>query len=64
MLPVDEPVNHKRGAYREAGLAVKRKRRKRLVRVGRPLEPATFRNEEWALDFVSDAIATGERFGC
>lgn len=54
-------MNHKRvwRAYREAGLAVKRRKRKRLVRVGRPLEPATFRNEEWALDLVSDAIATG-----
>lgn len=61
MLPLDEPVNHKRvwRVYREAGLAVKRRKRKRLVRVGKPLEPATFRNEEWALDFVSDRIATG-----
>jgi putative transposase len=61
MLPADEPVNHKRvwRVYQEAGLAVKRRKRKRLTREGRPLEPATFRNEEWALDFVSDAIATG-----
>ena len=61
MLPGDEAVNHKRvwRVYREAGLAVKRRKRKRLVRVGKPLEPATFRNEEWALDFVSDRIATG-----
>lgn len=61
MLPSDEPVNHKRvwRVYREAGLAVKRRKRKRLVRAGKALEPATFRNEEWALDFVSDRIATG-----
>jgi putative transposase len=61
MLPADEAVNHKRvwRIYREAGPAVKRRKRKRLVRVGKPLEPTTFRNEEWALDFVSDRIATG-----
>jgi putative transposase len=60
----DEPVvNHKRvfRVYQEAGLAVKRHKRKRLVRVGNPLQPATFTNEEWALDFVSDAIATGRK---
>jgi putative transposase len=56
-----EAINHKRvlRVYREAGLAVKRRKRKRLVRVGRPLEPATQMNEEWAMDFVSDALATG-----
>lgn len=61
LLAGDEPVNHKRvwRVYQEAGLSVKRRKRKRLVRVGKPLEPATFRNEEWALDFVSDRIATG-----
>lgn len=61
MLSTDKPVNHKRvwRVYREAGLSVKRRKRKRLVRVGRPLEAATVRNEEWALDFVSDSIATG-----
>ena len=54
-------ANHKRvfRVYREAGLAVKRKQRKRLVRIGRPLTPVTQANEEWALDFVSDAIASG-----
>jgi putative transposase len=60
----DEPaVNHKRvfRVYQEAGLAVKRRKRKRLVRVGNPLQAATFANEEWALDFVSDAIATGRK---
>jgi len=36
-----------------------RDRRKRLVRMGRPLEPATCVNEEWALDFVADGIANG-----
>ena len=61
MLPTDQRVNHKRvwRVYREAGLAVKRRKRKRLIRVGRPLDEATARNQEWALDFVSDSIATG-----
>lgn len=60
-LDLGEQVNHKRvwRVYRDAGLAVKRRKRKRLVRVGRPLEAASFANEEWALDFVSDAIASG-----
>ena len=54
-------INPKRvfRVYQEAGLAIKRKPRKRLVRVGRSLATVTERNEEWALDFVSDAIASG-----
>lgn len=54
-------VNHKRvwRIYKEAGLCVKRKKRKRLVRLGRPLEPAMFANEEWAIDFASDRLASG-----
>ena len=58
-----EVVNHKRvfRVYRAAGLAVKRRIRKRLVRVGHPLQKVTEANEEWALDFVSDAIASGRQ---
>ena len=54
-------VNHKRvwRVYREAGLAVKRRKRKRWVRIGRPREAAATPNEEWALDFISDKLATG-----
>jgi putative transposase len=61
LLSAGQTVNHKRvwRVYKEAGLAVKRNKRKRLVRIGRPLEPAVERNEEWALDFVSDSIGTG-----
>ena len=40
-------------------MSVKRRKRKRLVRVGRPLEPVTQANEEWAIDFASDTLATG-----
>lgn len=54
-------VNHKRlfRVYREAALSVKRNRRKKLVRMGvsRPL--LTTPNQEWSLDFVYDALATG-----
>jgi putative transposase len=61
LLPGGEKINHKRiwRVYREAGLSLKRKKRKHLVRTGRPLDPACFPNEEWALDFVSDAISSG-----
>ena len=54
-------VNHKRvwRVYREAGLCVKRRKRKRLVRVGPPAVVVTAGNEQWALDFAADAIATG-----
>jgi putative transposase len=54
-------VNHKRlfRVYREAGLSVKRIRRKRLVRTGLSGCVLTAPNEEWSLDFVCDAIAGG-----
>jgi putative transposase len=54
-------VNHKRvfRVYREAGLAVRRKARKRLVRAGVPRPALTAANQEWALDFVHDAMASG-----
>jgi putative transposase len=56
-----EHVNHKRlfRVYREAGLSVKRTRRKKLVRTGVPQPVLTAPNEEWSLDFVSDALADG-----
>jgi putative transposase len=58
-----EGVNHKRvwRVYREAGLCVKRKKRKRLVRVGRPATVLRRANQEWALDFVHDVLGTGQR---
>src|SRR6266481_3318219 len=56
-----ETANHKRvhRIYREAGLAIRRKRRKRCVRAGQPLRRLTGANQEWALDFVHDAVACG-----
>lgn len=54
-------ANHKRvwRVYHEAGLSVKRRKRKRLVRVGRPYQTVSAPNQEWALDFASDRLATG-----
>ena len=54
-------VNHKRmyRVYREAGLCLKRKKRKHCARAGAPLRALTAANQEWALDFVHDAIAAG-----
>lgn len=57
----EERVNHKRvfRVYREAGLAVRRKARKRLVREGSPRPQLTGANQEWAADFAHDALASG-----
>jgi putative transposase len=45
--------------YREEGLMVRRLKRKRVTR-GRSADGLlTGPNQEWALDFVSDALATG-----
>ncbi len=45
--------------YLEQGLSVRRKKRKRLVRE-RVAEPRlTGPNQEWAMDFVTDGLATG-----
>jgi putative transposase len=54
-------VNHKRlfRVYREAGLSVKRNRRKKLVRAGVSQPVLTAPNHEWSLDFVSDGLAGG-----
>ncbi len=57
-------VNHKRvyRVYREAGLAIRRRKRKRLLRVGAVLAAVTGANQEWALDFVHDAAESGRKF--
>ena len=56
-----EVINHKRvhRIYREAGLALRRKPRKHCVRVRAPLGVYTAANQEWALDFVHDVVASG-----
>jgi len=56
-----EAVNHKRvhRVYREAGLSIRRKKRKHCVRSGQPLRACNAANQEWALDFVHDAVESG-----
>ncbi len=56
-----EVVNHKRvhRVYREAGLMLRRKKRKHCRRAAVPLRVCTAPNQEWALDFVHDAVASG-----
>jgi len=57
-------VNHKRvyRLYREEGLAVRRRKRKRMCGTSRvPLATAVQRKERWAMDFVADALANGRR---
>jgi putative transposase len=43
----------------QAGLSVKRNRRKKLVRVGVSQPMLAAPNHEWSLDFVHDALGTG-----
>jgi putative transposase len=56
-----ERVNHKRvhRIYREAGLMIRRKKRRHCVREGKPLLARSSANQEWALDFVHDAVECG-----
>lgn len=57
-------VNHKRvyRLYREEGLSLRRRKRKRLTSEGRgPGETAIRPDQVWSLDFVSDALAPGRR---
>jgi putative transposase len=57
-------VNHKRveRLYRAEGLGLRRRTRKRTAQDGRGRPDAPSRpNEQWAIDFVSDALARGRR---
>ncbi len=58
-------VNHKRTEriYREEGLALRRKRRRKGAAGIRLVMPLAIRpNEHWSIDFLSDSIVTGRRF--
>ena len=60
-------VNRKRvyRIYREAGLAVRRRKRKRIGAVERkPLPKPVAANLSWSMDFVSDGLADGRRLRC
>lgn len=58
-------ANHKRvhRVYCEAGLQVRRRRRKRLSRGERvPLAPPTGPGQRWSMDFMADTLADGRGF--
>jgi len=58
-------ANHKRvhRVYREAGLQVRRRRRKRVTRADRlPLPRPSGRGERWSMDFMADTLADGRTF--
>jgi putative transposase len=58
-------ANHKRvhRVYREAGLQVRRRRRKRLTRADRvPLPAPSGRRDRWSMDFMADTLADGRAF--
>jgi putative transposase len=58
-------INHKRvyRLYREEGLGIRVKRRKKLASACRVLpSPATKPFERWSLDFLTDSLADGRRF--
>jgi len=38
---------------------IRRRKRKHCVRVGKPLVARTSANQEWALDFLHDAVECG-----
>ncbi len=58
-------INHKRTEriYREEGLALRKKRKRKgaaMVRVTLPVPERP--NEKWSMDFITDSIVTGRRF--
>ena len=60
-------VNRKRvqRLYREEGLAVRAKGRKRRSQAPRPIREAlSGPNERWSMDFVSDTLSNGRQFRC
>ena len=60
-------INHKRTyrVYHDAGLMVRKRKRKRIAGVERQAKPqATGPNQSWSMDFVSDGLADGRRLRC
>ena len=57
-------INRKRTyrIYREEGLQVRTKKRKKLIRPRVPMLVPDAINERWSIDFVSDQLANGRRF--
>ena len=54
-------VNHKRveRLYRQEGLQIRRKRRRKHVTSRIPMPKAEWVNDCWSMDFMSDALTTG-----
>jgi putative transposase len=48
--------------YREEGLAVRRRKRKRVAVARQPMVTPRCLNECWAMDFMSDSLASGRRY--
>jgi len=61
-----QPVNRKRiyRLYRELGLVVRRRKRKRVAVPRSPLPTPTRPNQRWSMDFITDALADGRKFRC
>jgi len=60
-------INRKRTAriYREEGLSLRRRKRRKLPALARvPLPVAMRPNERWSMDFIHDQLAGGRRFRC
>lgn len=60
-------INHKRTyrVYHDAGLMVRKRKRKRIAGVERQVKASALRpNESWSMDFVSDGLVDGRRLRC
>jgi putative transposase len=59
-------INAKRAhrLYREAGLAVRKRRRAKKAGLRVPLVQASMANETWSMDFVFDSLANGRSLKC
>jgi putative transposase len=58
-------INHKKveRLYREEGLSLRKRKRKKVGAQARViLPPASRPNERWSMDFVSDGLVSGRRF--
>ena len=57
-------INHKRvyRLYRQEGLAVRRRGRKRVARTARIAPAVLLAGQQWAMDFMQDSLAAGRPF--
>ncbi len=65
MLVIEGEVRNRKRTYRiyrEEGLQVRTKRRKKLTRPRIPMLVPDAVNQRWSMDFVSDQLANGRRF--